>query len=74
MTDFEQFEKFMTSLAEMIDEESKKDDTTKRKLQAHACEELAKEIVSLREALIQGGLSENLADWFIKQLLMKGLQ
>lgn len=73
MTDFEQFEKFMTSLAELIDEESKKDDATKRKLQARACEELAKEIVNLREALLRGGLSEHMADWLIKQLLMKGM-
>ncbi len=74
MTDFEQFEKFMESLAEILDEELKKDDKSKHQLQADVCEELAKEVVRMREALLRGGLSEHLADWFIKQIAMKGLQ
>lgn len=74
MTSFEQFEKFVESLAEMIDEEIKKDDKSKDQLQEEVCEELAKEVVRMREALLRGGLSEHLADWFIKQIAMKGLQ
>ncbi len=74
MTSLEQFEKFMESLAEMIDEETKKDDKTSHQVQAEVCEELAKEVVVMREALLRGGLPEHLADWFVKQIIMKGLQ